>query len=248
MTSPPIRMTEAILVIVDISGYTNFIRNRTISLIHAEGIITQLLESVVTAASHPLQVNKFEGDAALLFAETHAEPERAVGSVLSQVGELFDVFAQRQAQIAADSRSCPCAACGTGVTQLRLKAFVHIGEIAIKRVLRFEELAGEPVIVIHQLLKNSVPSNAYLLLTEPVHVLAGDLPVAWESSSEELPGQLHTAIHWCPSSAISVLPRVAIESTATASQTPKPQRIAHFRHLTRTPFTRAVSWARRLFR
>jgi len=243
------RMTEAVLVIVDISGYTNFIRNRTMSLIHAEGIITTLLESVVSAASHPLQVNKFEGDAALMFAETHGDPGRALASVMGQVSELFSVFDQRQAKLAKDSSSCPCDACGNGVTKLRLKAFVHVGHIAIKQVLHFEELAGEPVIVIHQLMKNSVPSDAYLLLTEPARELAGELPVVWESASEKLPGDLITAIHWCPSSALSSLPKtVADSSTEQDSAKPEAQRIAHFRNLSRTPLSRMISWARRLFR
>ncbi|MGH8049243.1 MAG: DUF2652 domain-containing protein, partial [Arenimonas sp.] len=47
-----------------------------------------------------------------------------------------------------------------------LKAFVHSGEIAIKQVRQFEELAGEDVILIHRLLKNQVPSRDYVLITE----------------------------------------------------------------------------------
>jgi len=33
------RLTEAVLVIADISGYTDFIRKREIALIHAEQVI-----------------------------------------------------------------------------------------------------------------------------------------------------------------------------------------------------------------
>ena len=63
------RLAQALLVIVDISGYTEFITNRQVSLLHAEQIITELMESVIDRADHPLVVNKLEGDAALLFRE-----------------------------------------------------------------------------------------------------------------------------------------------------------------------------------
>jgi hypothetical protein len=61
-----IRLVQAVLVIADVSGYTSFIRHRAVSLVHAEAIISELLECVLDRACHPLIVNKLEGDAALL--------------------------------------------------------------------------------------------------------------------------------------------------------------------------------------
>lgn len=57
------------LVIVDISGYTQFIRSEKMSAVHAEEIIFDLLEAVIDKAAYPLTLNKLEGDAALLYAE-----------------------------------------------------------------------------------------------------------------------------------------------------------------------------------
>ena len=59
---------------------------------------------------------------------------------------------------------CCEACCKRG--DLRLKVLAHYGEFMVKRVSRFEELAGDEVILIHRLLKNQVPANEYLLLTE----------------------------------------------------------------------------------
>ena len=54
------------------------------------------------------------------------------------------------------------------LTNLKLKSFVHYGEFLIKRVSRFEEIAGEDVIIAHRLMKNSINSSEYILLTDNV--------------------------------------------------------------------------------
>lgn len=159
-----IRLTHAVLVIADISGYTDFITQREISLAHAEQVITDLMEAMVDRTAHPLEINKFEGDAALLFAEAGDDLGAAVGDVMTQVAALFDAFASRRALIAVERAHCSCEACAN-IGSLKLKAFVHAGEIAIKQVSRFQELAGEDVILIHRLLKNHVPGREYVLVT-----------------------------------------------------------------------------------
>ena len=78
-----IRLTHAVLVIADISGYTDFITQREISLVHAEQIITDLMEAMTDRTAHPLTVNKFEGDAALLYAEASEDLDAAVERMIS---------------------------------------------------------------------------------------------------------------------------------------------------------------------
>ena len=51
---------------------------------------------------------------------------------------------------------------------LRLKSFVHYGDFIIKKVSRFEEIAGENVILAHRLMKNSIKASEYILFTEDV--------------------------------------------------------------------------------
>ncbi len=167
------RLTQAVLVVADISGYTDFITNREVSLLHAEQIITDLLESMLDRTEHPLIANKLEGDAALLYAE-HAEGEAgaAVQDALVQVRALFEAFGSRLRKIGEERANCGCEACAN-ISRLCLKAFVHRGEIAVKQVRQFEELAGEPVILVHRLMKNGVPLREYVLLSDEAARHAG---------------------------------------------------------------------------
>ena len=61
-------LIKAVLVLADIGGYTRFIKMHGTSLVHAERIITDLLESVINESEFPLTLNKLEGDAALFYA------------------------------------------------------------------------------------------------------------------------------------------------------------------------------------
>jgi len=57
---------KVILAIVEISGYTQFIRTQKLSAIHAEEIVLELIEVVIHHAAYPLTLNKLEGDASFL--------------------------------------------------------------------------------------------------------------------------------------------------------------------------------------
>lgn len=156
---------HAALVIVDISGYTNFLRYRNLSLLHAEDIITQLLESVIDAAEFPLILNKLEGDAAFLYALMDGDHARAAQDILQQVLAFFPAFHRKAAELSQDTAQCDCDAC-TQIDRLKLKAFLHHGEVVVKRIRQFEELAGDNVILIHRLLKNTVSTDEYILMTK----------------------------------------------------------------------------------
>jgi hypothetical protein len=87
------------LVLADIGGYTRFIRLHALSVVHAEEIVTELLEAVIDRAEHPLRLNKLEGDAAFLYAEVQAGPD-TLRSVLAQVREFGEAFAARRGELA----------------------------------------------------------------------------------------------------------------------------------------------------
>src|SRR4249920_2744571 len=161
------RLSHAVLILADISGYTDFITNREVSLLHAEQIITDLLESMIDRTEHPLILNKLEGDAAFLYAESGSDPTAAVRDALTQVRMLFAAFDERLDKIRVERSHCSCDACAN-VSKLKLKAFAHCGEIAIKQVRQFEELAGEEVILIHRLMKNHLDEREYVLLSTAI--------------------------------------------------------------------------------
>jgi hypothetical protein len=159
------RLTHAVLVLADISGYTAFILKREVSLLHAEEIITALMEAMIDCAEHPLTLNKLEGDAALFYAESGGDPAGAMRSALAQIQALFAAFDAKRAQLGADRANCGCEACAN-IAGLRIKAFVHCGEIAVKQVRQFEEIAGEDVILVHRLMKNHLAEREYVLLSQ----------------------------------------------------------------------------------
>jgi class 3 adenylate cyclase len=165
---------QVTLVLVDISGYTHFIKHREISLLHAEQIITDLLEAVIDTAEYPLALNKLEGDAALLYTAVEAELSAVAQDVARQAMRFFEAFRRKRLAMVNDA-SCPCDAC-THIDTLDLKAFLHVGEAVVKQVRQFEELGGEDVILVHRLLKNSVGVPEYLLMTKAFHQVSGDLP------------------------------------------------------------------------
>jgi len=181
------------IVLVDISGYTRFIQSHRKSLLHSEGIITKLMGKVVDAARHPLILNKLEGDAALFYALA-PDPGAAARDVLEQVQGLFAAFYALLAQMSVCD-CCRCEACGN-MRGLDLKAIVHHGEVAIKTVRQFTELAGAEVIVAHRLLKNSIPHKQYIILTEPFYGLLGDLSgLAVEGRTEQAEGVGPVKVH-----------------------------------------------------
>ena len=203
------RLVRALLVIVDISGYTDFITNRQVSLLHAEQIITDLMESVIDRCVHPLIVNKLEGDAALLFREHDPADAAAVTvDVLAQVGAFFPAFDTCLARVRHERRHCSCDAC-SNTDRLRLKAFVHVGEIAVKKVRQFEELAGEDVIAIHRMLKNTGPGREYVLASSPVRDAAGDALAAATPHRETLDGIGETVLWLIAPAQLPALPECA---------------------------------------
>jgi hypothetical protein len=217
------RLAHCFLVIVDISGYTAFINERQTSLLHAEQIITELMESVIDRASHPLVVNKLEGDAALLYGEVAAGDRAGARDVLAQVKAFFPAFSACLGRQREARAHCVCDAC-TGIERLRLKAFVHEGELAVKQVRQFEELAGEEVILVHRLLKNHVPRREYVLLTEAARAAAGLDAGLLDAHSEDLEGIGETSL-WlvAPEALPFELPDVRVVAVAAEPAASPPR-------------------------
>jgi len=176
---------KAAIVLVDISGYTHFIRAEKTSAIHAEEIIFDLLDAVVECASHPLAFNKLEGDAALFFAEIPTYEAETASNIANQVQDFFDVFYRRTNLLAQERAECSCNACQR-VLDLKIKAFIHYGDVVFGQFRQFLELAGEDVIITHRLTKNSIPSSEYILMTEAFFRLAGNQPGLYMENFKEV--------------------------------------------------------------
>jgi hypothetical protein len=152
------------IIIVDISGYTNFIRLHKVSLLHAEKIIGELMECMLDEVESPVVAHEILGDAISLYALDDGTPGLA-DNIYRQLQNYFEAFRNREAYLLRECGYCICDACNT-VGELKLKAILHSGEAAFTKVHDIQKISGEDVITAHRLLKNSIPSNEYILVTK----------------------------------------------------------------------------------
>ena len=163
------------LLIADISGFTEFIKIHNMKkkpLIgsklasywesHAEIIIKDLLETIITSFEPIMKLNKIEGDAAFFYVES-LKPKNEALNILRFMKLAKDNFKNKLSKLQF-VQSCPCDPCQQA-KNLSLKIVVHYGGFHITKIRDFTELSGESVILIHRLLKNSIKSDEYWLLT-----------------------------------------------------------------------------------
>jgi hypothetical protein len=170
------QVKKTAMVLADISGYTQFTRYHAMAVMHAEQIITDLLETIVESAEFPLSVGKFEGDAVFFYAVSQGDDRALARDVIKQARQFFDAFAIKAQQILTHP-VCFCEAC-RDAGQLKLKMVMHFGDATFKQIKGFDEIGGADVRYAHQLIKNSIPSREYALMTDEFHLLAGDFPDA----------------------------------------------------------------------
>jgi arsenite methyltransferase len=154
----------ALLLIADISGFTRFMMSHKKAQAHGQLVISHLLRTLVDEAKGGLEVSKLEGDAVFMYARRPADTEAFRIVMGERIASLSRSFL-RAVQDAASTSICRCTACAN-IDRLALKVVAHAGEVIVHDVGRFRELHGLDVIVLHRLLKNTVESNEYVLLTD----------------------------------------------------------------------------------
>jgi hypothetical protein len=160
---------NALLVIADIGGYTRFMNLHRMSLAHAQENTLRLLDAVIDSAPD-LELSGLEGDAAFLYATdpTAQELTRALSGLATTMHAAFHTEQGRMESLSV----CRCDACHqTG--KLNVKIVAHYGEVVLTPRRGGTTLAGVDVILVHRMLKNSVPIDEYILMTERVRGLAG---------------------------------------------------------------------------
>ena len=91
-------LVNSFILLADISGYTRFSKLHKLSLLHADFIITELLESIIDTAVSPLTLNEIEGDCAYFSAVSDNSPQMAQ-DIFGQAERLFDVFNEREQEL-----------------------------------------------------------------------------------------------------------------------------------------------------
>jgi len=151
-------LQEGALVLADISGYSKFIAQTEVE--HSWSILHELLDTMVRSLQGRMDVSQVEGDA-ILFISGLSTPD-----VINALEGTFVAFHRRLRDMQAVT-TCPCNACAN-IGILKLKFVVHHGKFSRQRLGAVEQLHGTDVIVAHRLLKNTIPSKEYLLVTDSV--------------------------------------------------------------------------------
>lgn len=193
------RLNRLMIVLADISGYTDLMVANQTAAVHGQIVVSMLIESILKEVDIPLQLQEIEGDAVFLYAE-HPGSESQWQEVCDHVGRklprFFEAFAE--AAIAAEeSTICRCAVCQN--KELRLKIVVHSGEAVFHSIRGRAQISGVDVIQAHRLLKNSIPSNEYILLTEAAHEHLGpslDLEFTEGEETYDGLGATRTFVHF----------------------------------------------------
>lgn len=161
---------KVLLLIADISGYTEFMVSSDVEIEHCQYIISQLINIIIEQVNIPLEIAKLEGDAVFLYAVKRSE-KYSWEDVKKSIGEklilFFEVFHGKLAEMRKTSH-CDCGVC-SNIDVLKLKIVAHSGEALFYSIQQFNELSGKDVILTHRLTKNSVTKDEYILMTEPAY-------------------------------------------------------------------------------
>jgi hypothetical protein len=152
-------MKKSLLFLPDISGFTKFVQSTEVA--HSQHVISELLEILLAANTQNLQLAEIEGDALFFYKE---EEIPSLEKLLAQVETMFTAF-YSHLDLLKKNRICPCNACSSA-PNLQLKIVAHCGEIQFITVQKNRKPFGTQVIEAHRLMKNSVNSDNYVLLSK----------------------------------------------------------------------------------
>lgn len=176
---------NAIILIPDISGYTEFLTRTEID--HSSHILSEMLELIIESNETGLTLSEIEGDA-VLFYKAGEPPSRE--ELTHQCLLMFDRFHEKLKLIERDT-ICECGACQTA-TDLSLKFIAHYGKIKEIKVANFTKASGVDMVIAHRLLKNEIESREYILATKNYLNATGNPEssdsLVWQASSALYPG------------------------------------------------------------
>lgn len=167
-------MKNSLLFIPDISGFTHFVQ--TTEAEHAQHVIAELLEILINSNTQDLQLAEVEGDALFFFKEKEVPSQE---KLLAQIETMYTAF-YSHLKMLEKNRICPCKACASAIN-LNLKIIVHSGILQFMEVQGRKKPFGESVITAHRLLKNSIESDNYVLLSRNT-ILAISMPADYQSA------------------------------------------------------------------
>jgi len=180
-------------LLADISGFDAYLAD--VELEHAQGVLAELLELIISAMVPPMHIALVKPDAVLTYKP---EAELTRGETLLELTEAtYATFRDRLKSIARNNL-CGCRAC-TAVPTLDLKFLVHYGQYTAQPMDDGRVVLGglDAKLVRDRLLKDQVSdgSRSYALFTAASLEHMDILPEGMETSSAEYPhlGQIPTS-------------------------------------------------------
>ncbi|MEX0291666.1 MAG: DUF2652 domain-containing protein [Flavobacteriaceae bacterium] len=152
-------MAKSLLFIPDISGFTKFIQTTEVE--HSQHVISELLEVLIAANIEDLRLAEIEGDALFFYKDGEVLSQERL---LAQIETMFTAF-HSHLKLMEINRICPCNACSSAA-KLELKIMAHCGELQYIEVQGKRKPFGQQVIEAHRLLKNSIDSDNYVLVSK----------------------------------------------------------------------------------
>ncbi|MGI9552896.1 MAG: DUF2652 domain-containing protein [Aurantibacter sp.] len=152
-------MAKSFLFLPDISGFTQFVQTTEVE--HSQHVIAELLEVLIDANTQDLKLAEVEGDALFFYKEGEIPSQE---KLLAQIETMFTAF-YSHLKLLETNRICPCNACATAIN-LQLKIVAHCGELQFIEVHGSRKPFGQEVIEAHRLLKNSIESDNYALISK----------------------------------------------------------------------------------
>jgi hypothetical protein len=142
-------LRQGLILIPDISGYSEFVEQTDIA--SGRKIVYRLLSAIIQTNMLDLDVSEIEGDAVLFYR--YGRPP-SVDRILKQ----FERMLCRFNEVLSYTHPKPVG--------LSLKMIAHYGPITEFQIGRFRKLYGDTLTIAHRLLKNSIQSHCYVLMTD----------------------------------------------------------------------------------
>lgn len=179
---------HGVILLGDISGYTKLLTQTELE--HSQAIMQYLFDTIYQATGDRFLVNELEGDAIFAYCVEPKDPSALLTETLHQIKAYGEAFATAKRDMldrrAVDLKACPCNAC-SNIYALSFKFVIHYGEFGVNQVGPFVKLIGQSVIAAHRLLKNDVPSDSYILMSEDaLKFLPADEQAKFTLATEEI--------------------------------------------------------------
>lgn len=151
---------QTLICIPDISGFTQFMSEVDFEL--SSKVIPSLLNKVIYSNTIDLKVSEIEGDAILFYKTGNLPP---FSELINQCTQFYTQFYEQLDKLRKAYASNEQA---IEIPELLgLKIILHFGEeVASAQVGNRIKLMGEDVIIAHRLLKNDIPYDEYLLVSD----------------------------------------------------------------------------------